>query len=139
MMTTNEQFEGLKAQKVAENEALYGEEIRTKYGEQSVMAAYGTFQQMSAAQYDGAIQLENQLFVLLAHMLAQEEEDTMFEIAELHKRWLSMYWPKYTKVAHRALSEMYVADERFTRYYDEHAGNGATLLLQKAIQQYTEA
>ncbi|OCS92896.1 MerR family transcriptional regulator [Caryophanon latum] len=136
-MTTNEQFEGFKQQKVAENEALYGEEIRGKYGEQSVMSAYGQFKQMTPEQYEGATQLENQLFALLADMLVHEEEETMLEIAELHKRWLSMYWPKYTKQAHRGLSEMYIADERFTQYYDKRAGEGATQLLYKAIQQYT--
>lgn len=137
-MTTNEQFKGFKQQKLAHNEAQYGEEIRQKYGEESVIAAYGQFQDMSREKYEGAQQLEQQLFTLLTAMLQQEDDDTLLEIAELHKRWLSMYWPKYTKTAHRGLSEMYIADERFTSYYDERAGEDATAMLYKAIQRYTQ-
>lgn len=137
-MTTNEQFEGLKKQKLAQNEAQYGEEIRQKYGEESVMAAYGQLKEMTKEKYEGAQQLEQQIFTLLTAMLTEEHDETLLEIAELHKRWLSMYWPKYTKVAHRGLSEMYVTDERFTQYYDEHAGEGATAVLYKAIQRYTQ-
>ena len=39
-------------------------------------------------------------------------------IAGLHKQWLCFTWPKYTPKAHLGLAEMYVADERFTAYYD---------------------
>lgn len=137
-MKTNEQFEGLKQQQIVQNEALYGDEVRATYGEESVMAAYGQFQQMTPAQYEGAKNLEAQIFTLLRDVLNDEDDDTLLEIAELHKRWLSMYWPKYTKIAHRGLSELYVADERFTSYYDAHVGDGATKLLYKAIQLYTK-
>ena len=39
-------------------------------------------------------------------------------VCDLHRRWLGYTWPSYTAVAHRGLAEAYVADERFTAYYD---------------------
>lgn len=136
-MTANEQFEGFKQQQLAQNEARYGQEIRAKYGEESVKAAYNQYKNLTPQQFEGAQNLENQLFTLLGHMLEQEDAETLLEIAELHKRWLSMYWPTYTKEAHKGLAEMYIADERFTAYYDERVATGATQLLYKAIAIYT--
>ncbi|OCS88265.1 MerR family transcriptional regulator [Caryophanon tenue] len=136
-MTQHEQFEGFKKQQIEQNEQAYGQEIRQKYGEESVMAAYGKMKDMTEVQYEAAQRLESQVFSLLRDMLVAQDDETMLEIAELHKRWLSMYWPKYTTVAHAGLASMYIADERFTAYYDERAGVGATQLLYEAIMRYT--
>ncbi|MGB4432222.1 MAG: TipAS antibiotic-recognition domain-containing protein [Limnochordia bacterium] len=57
-------------------------------------------------------------------------------IAELHRKWLSFFWPTYSKEAHAGLAEMYVADERFTAYYDDQAGQGAAGFLRDAIAAY---
>jgi hypothetical protein len=58
-------------------------------------------------------------------------------IAELHRQWLSFTWPTYSKEAHANLAEMYVADERFTAYYDQHR-EGAAQFLRDAIAAYAK-
>ncbi|MBK5262637.1 MAG: TipAS antibiotic-recognition domain-containing protein [Peptostreptococcaceae bacterium] len=45
-------------------------------------------------------------------------------LAERHlKEWLSFTWPDYAEEAHVGLAEMYVADERFVKYYNDRAKN----------------
>lgn len=58
-------------------------------------------------------------------------------IAELHRKWLSFYWKDYSKEAHAGVAEMYVADERFTAYYDQYK-EGAAKFLRDAIVAYTQ-
>ncbi len=56
-------------------------------------------------------------------------------IYRLHREWLGFTWNFYTPAAHRGLAEMYVADERFSTYYDGYvAGCGA--LLRDAISAH---
>lgn len=57
-------------------------------------------------------------------------------LAELHKKWLSIYWDKYSKEAHAGVAQMYVCDERFKEYYDKH-GEGLAEFLRDAIVEYT--
>ena len=44
---------------------------------------------------------------------------------------------RYYKLQSFINAEMYIADERFTAYYDERVATGATQLLYKAIAIYT--
>ena len=131
-------FDQKKAQWMANNEAQYSEEIRERHGEESVMATYGKIKGMTEEQYVAAQQLETMLFERLQEAMEAESNDLYLEIAELHKRWLSFYWPKYTKQAHVGLAQIYVADERFTQYYDRKVGDGATQVLFEAIMQYSK-
>ena len=57
-------------------------------------------------------------------------------LAELHKKWLCIYWDKYSKEAHAGVAQMYVCDERFKEYYDKH-GEGLAEFLRDAIVEYT--
>ena len=66
------------------------------------------------------------------------KSETSMEVVELHKRWLSFYWTKYTKDAHVGLAQMYINDERFIAYYNGRVGNGATLFLHDAIMAYSK-
>lgn len=138
-MSNEQKFEAFKEQIIEENEKKYGTEIRQKHGEESVMASYGMVKNMSEAQFEAATQLEQQLFERLREAMVEGDEtsDLAVEVAELHKRWLSFYWPKYTKGAHVGLAQMYVADERFIAYYDTRVAEGATAFLTAAIEYYS--
>lgn len=131
-------FEQVKQGWISKNEAQYGKEIRERHGEESVMATYGKLKDMTEEQFEAAQQLEQTLFERLTEAMADDSNELYLEIGELHKRWLSFYWPKYTKQAHVGLAQMYVLDERFTAYYDEKVGDGATQLLFDAITQYSK-
>ena len=131
-------FEQEKQQWIEKNEAQYGEEIRQRHGEESVMASYGKLKELTEEQQQAAQGLEQTLFERLKEAMEEETPELMLEIAEVHKRWLSFYWPKYTKQTHVGLAQLYVTDERFTSYYDEAVGDGATELLYEAIEAYSK-
>lgn len=129
-------FEHKKEQWIKNNEQQYSEEIREVHGEASVIASYGKVKGMTEEQFEAATKLENMLFKRIEEAIQEDTNELYMEIAELHKRWLSFYWPQYTKLAHKALAAMYMADKRFTHYYDSRLGEGATRLLHDAIEQY---
>lgn len=138
-MTNEAKFEGFKKNLIEENEKQYGEEIRTKYGNETIDASNAKLRNMTEEQYDAMQQLEQQLFDRLkeAMQIGDVTSDIAMEAVELHKRWLSFNWSKYTKEAHAGLAQMYIADERFTAYYDDRVAPGATQFLYDAILIYT--
>lgn len=61
-MSDKEKFEGFKEEKISENEAKYGGEIREAYGEEAVDAANRKFKGLSEEQYKKMQGTEKQLF-----------------------------------------------------------------------------
>ncbi|MEG0386079.1 MAG: MerR family transcriptional regulator [Solibacillus sp.] len=139
-MTNEQKFEAFKNKMIEDNEMQYGEEIREKYGEEQVLASYGKMKNMTEEQYNSVNQLEKMLFERLKEAMVSGDAsaEVAMEAAELHKRWLSFYWAKYTPQAHAGLVQMYLHDERFTAYYDERIGKGATQFLHDAIMEYVK-
>lgn len=138
-MTDKEKFEGFKQKLVDDNEKKYGKEIREKYGDDAVNNSNAKVKGMTNEQYEKIQKLEEQLFINLK--TAMDTGDPAGELAQkaadLHKQWLCFYWDQYSKEAHAGLAEMYVADERFTAYYDK-VQLGATEFLRDAIVIYTK-
>ena len=50
------------------------------------------------------------------------------EVADLHRRWLTIMGDKYDVRRHRGIAELYVQDERFTAYYDRERPGCARFL-----------
>jgi DNA-binding transcriptional MerR regulator len=141
-MSDKEKFTYFKQQKIADNEARYGEEIRAAYGEEVIEQSNQKWQNMSFETYQELEQTEKELFQVLAQLVAQQPFDVNSDLAktafDLHKKWLQFAAPFYTPDYHRNLGEMYVHDERFTAYYDQKAGQGAAVCLQAVINHYAE-
>lgn len=138
-MTDKEKFEGFKKETIAANEAQYGEEIREKYGEETVEKSNRQFANLTQAEYDKMQQLAGQILEELPKAM-QTQDPTSEEaqhVAQLHKEWLSYTWPSYSTEAHKGLAQMYVDDPRFTKYYDNPAGEGAAAFLRDAIFSFT--
>lgn len=57
-------------------------------------------------------------------------------VAQLHKRWICLFWKEgmYSKQAHLILADIYVADTRFTAWYDNRVGKGGAQFLRDAIE-----
>lgn len=139
-MTDTEKFAGLKKQLLEENEKQYGKEIREKYGEETVEASNRKFAGLTGEQYTQLQETATRIVDLLKEAMdggESPEDQEGLAIAELHKEWLHLTWPSYSKEAHRGLGDMYVMDERFTKYYDGPAGTGAAQFLRDAIYAYT--
>jgi len=137
-MNDREKFEGFKKKLLEENEKAYGAEVREKYGSDMAEASNKKFSGMSKEEYDAMTMLGEEI----AHKLEAavkagldpraEEGQT---IAALHHKWLSYTWPSYSREAHRGLAKMYVADKRFTAYYDANL-SGCAAFLHDAILAY---
>lgn len=139
-MTNEEKFEGFKQQIINENERYYGEEIRNKYGEGSVLGTYSLVRNMTEEQYQTMQAIEGTLLASLQEAMKEGNpaSELALEAAEHHKQWLSFYWPKYTKEAHVGLAQMYMEDQRFIEYYDSRVAPGATQFLTACIVHYAQ-
>ena len=135
-MNDQEKFAAFKQAQLDENEAQYGEEIRHRYGEQAAKSAQQRFSQLSATDYAAMQATEQQLITTLTQQLQQPTAKRAAMIYQLHRDWLSYSWAQYQPAMHRGLAQMYLADARFGRYYDERAGEGATTILAQCIEQY---
>lgn len=138
-MNDTEKFEGFKKKLVEENEKRYGAEVRAAYGDDSVDASNAKVMGMSEERYRAVQDTEAAMKeALLAAMEANDPagEDAQ-RAADLHRQWLTAFWKdgQYSAEAHKGMTEMYVADERFRRYYDAIAP-GAAEFLRDAVAVY---
>jgi MerR family transcriptional regulator, thiopeptide resistance regulator len=140
-MSDQEKFSGFKEEKLAENEAMYGEEIREAYGEGVIDAANQKYRDMTAVQYEEMQKIEQQLFLKIkeAMQIGDPAGTKALQAAKLHQKWLAFTWPSYSKEAHAGLAETYVQDERFTAYYENHIQKGAAQFLRDSIHYYTKS
>ena len=138
IMTDREKFEGFKQKMIDDNEKKYGEEIRTKYGDEQVDESYKKFKNMTKEQYDEVEKLSLELNETLKKAFATGNPagELAQKAADLHRQWLSYFWGSYSKEAHAGLAQMYVEDERFTAYYDKEQP-GTAKFLRDAILIYT--
>ena len=136
-MTDEERFEGMKARAIAENEERYGAEVRQAYGDVAMDAANERMAGMSQEEWSDAKALEAAILEQLtaAKATGGPTGEAARKLCAMHARWLQMHWGEgaYSPAAHAALAEGYVADPRFTAYYDEAAGEGATAFLRDAL------
>ncbi len=139
-MSDKEKFEGLKKEMISKNEAMYGDEIRTKYGEDVVEASNNKFLNMSEESFNEMQKTENEMFEMLSKILKTKnlECDEAKNVYEKHKKWLEFSWPSYSKEAHAGVAEMYVNDERFSKYYNDRVGENAAKMLRNIIVRYTK-
>ncbi|MDQ0232349.1 MerR family transcriptional regulator [Metabacillus malikii] len=137
-MSVNEKFEGLKEKMIKENEAKYGKEIRETYGDDKVDKSNAKLMGMTEEAYQKMTATETEIRQLLKDAVSTNcgpSSDLGHRLAEKHKDWLMFTWSDYSKEAHAGLADMYVADERFSNYYDKEVEGGAKF-LRDAIHSY---
>ena len=124
---------------ILDNETAYGKEVRRHYGDEIIDASNVKVQGMSEEQWQSAQKLSILIHQTLreAFELGDPSSEIAQKVCEFHKEWLCLFWPDgmYTKEAHRALADGYVADERFTAYYDKIAP-GCTKFFRDALHIY---
>ena len=126
-------IEAFKERAVRENEEKYGSELREKYGDEAVDASQKKILGMSEEDYERFQNLGREVLERLQAAVLDglsPDSDEAGRIVMLHKEWLGMTWKKYTEEAHRAIVNMYIADERFRDYYDREVEGCASLLEQ---------
>lgn len=130
-MSDTEKFEAFKKNAVAENERIYGKEIREKYGDASVDAANRHVLGLAAGQYERwstiGDEIRTRLTAAVKSGCAPDAPEGL-AIAQLHREWLSFSWEKYSAAAHAGLVTMYPEDDRFRAYYDTETDGCAAFL-----------
>ena len=110
------------------------------YGEKVVAAANAKMAGMDEARWAEAQELADEIIEQLKAAMATGDPAgaTAQGLCRTHEAWLRMYWPEgtYSRAAHLGLAHGYLADERFTDYYDSRAGKGATSFLVAALERY---
>lgn len=137
-MSDKEKFEAFKQNMIDENEVKYGEEVRAKYGHDTMDKSNAKLKGMSKNQYEQGEKLGEEVLVVLneAFQTGDPAGDLAQKAADLHRQWLGLYWDSYSKEAHAGLAQMYVDDERFTAFYDKKQP-GTAAFLKDAILIYT--
>ncbi|AVP53626.1 MerR family transcriptional regulator [Clostridium tetani] len=134
-----EKFQGFKKKMVDDNENKFGKEIRGKYGNHEIEKSNSKIMNMTKEQYYELMKIEEEFKKTLSKAFKTHDpaSDIAQKSAKLHKKWLTYYWPEYTKEAHASLAKMYVSDERFTSYYDKEQP-GTAKFLRDTILIYTD-
>ena len=135
-MTDSEKFQAFKESVVRKHEEMYGAEARKEYGDEEIDAAQQKILNMSEEEYERFQSLGNEIKEKLKEAVQNgisPESDEAGRIVTLHKEWLGMTWKKYTEEAHKAIANIYIADERFKIYYDQEV-SGCAEFLEKAIR-----
>ncbi len=137
-MSNKEKFEVFKKEKLAENEKSYGKEIREKYGKETVETSNQKLINMSEEDFKKMQNIESEIFESLNQVVKTKDlqSEAAKNVYEKHKAWLSFTWQYYSPEAHIGLAEMYVADERFAKYYNDRAGLEVVTILRDIIVKY---
>jgi len=136
-MTDKEKFEGFKQSLIEKNEQQYGSEIREKYGNKAIEESNVALKGLTKEQYEKSEQLRLTLEETLkaAFNIGDPAGELAQKACDLHRQWLCVFYPNYSKEYHIGLGEMYVADERFRANYDKLAP-GCTEFLRDSINIY---
>lgn len=137
-MSGRKEFESLKKELIEENEKNYGKEIREKYGEKAVEESNRKMLNMSEEQYAYFCSLAQKIQDELEAVLESGEKpdsEAGHRIALLHKEWICMTWKTYSEQAHKSLTDMYLADERFKMHYDKKK-EGCAAFLRDAVHAW---
>ena len=140
IMSDEQKFEAFKQRTVAHNEEVYGAEIRSKYGDETVDAANAAVMNLTQEQYqewtDLGQAIQTRLEAAVQAGLSPESEAGK-ELCALHRRWLTITGSRYDPAKHRGIAELYVMDKRFTAYYDQHLPGCARFLREAVIHWAT--
>lgn len=140
IMSDAQKFEAFKERVVAHNEQTYGAEIRAKYGDEQVDAAHAAVMGLTQAQYETwsrlGQEIQNRLEEAVQAGLSPQSEEGQ-AITDLHRRWLTVTDNRYDPAKHRGIAELYVADERFTAYYDRQVP-GCARFLRDAVRYWAK-
>ena len=140
IMQDEQKFEVFKRQAVECNEALYGREVREKYGDAQMDEANAAVMGLTQAQYqewaDLGREIQERLEAAVRAGLPPEDQGGK-EITALHRRWLTITGKQYDPAKHRGIAELYVMDERFTAYYDKQVP-GCARFLRDAVAHWVK-
>lgn len=139
-MSDREKFEGFKRGLVEENDRLYGAEAREKYGTGPVEESRKNLMGLTPEKFQRWQVLDKELRSGLTAAVRAGEEPTGPEgkrLSRLHREWLTILMPDCDDARQAGIARLYVADERFTAYYDGETP-GCARFLRDAVAAFVE-
>jgi len=131
-MSDDINFNSLKEKLISENEKLYGQEVRERYGEAVVTESNARVAWMTRVQWQEQETLSQEIGTLLvkAVQTGNPAGAEARDLCEAHRKWLCFFWKEenYSLEAHQQLAEMYVSDARFRSFYEQIVPGGAEFL-----------
>ncbi|MEL7570757.1 MAG: MerR family transcriptional regulator, partial [Eubacteriaceae bacterium] len=102
IMSDNEKFEGFKQKLINENEEKYGEEIRAKYGNDTIEKSNQKVKNMTKEESEKISALAQDMSKTLIEAIKTGDPAGQMaqKAVQMHKEWLCFYWDTYTKEAH---------------------------------------
>ena len=138
-MTNHDAFQKMKNDLIDQNETNYGREAREHFGDKAVDDSNRKLAGLSEEQWQHQQFLAEQILAKLKTLTPKNDPagPGAQALCDLHRQWLQTFWADgaYSHQAHLALAEGYLADQRFTAYYDQ-AAPGATQYLRDALSIY---
>ena len=140
IMSDEQKFEAFKQRAVAHIEEVYGAETRARYGDKEVDEANAAVMNLTREQYQEWTDLGREIQKRLEAAVRSEvlpESETGRDITALHRRWLTITGTPYDPARHRGIAALYIADPRFTAYYDK-AVPGCARFLSDAVAHWAK-
>jgi len=135
-MSNKEKFEGFKKELLKKNDDAYKEEVISTWGDEAYQSSRKAFQNMNEEEYQRFQHLATSIIETLKKIKETNDPSLRIQAAKDHQTWIKIAWGgHYSKEAHLGLVDMYLADERFKKYYDQH-GEGLALILRDAVYTY---
>lgn len=137
-MEDERKFAALKRQTVAWQEETYGQEARSRWGDQAVDQAQGAVLSLTRDQYNQWTRLGREIQEKLEAAVtagASPLGEAGQAVTALHRRWLAFSGTPYEGEKHRGLAALYTEDPRFTAYYDR-AVPGCARFLREAVEHW---
>ena len=131
-MTTEDIFDGFAHQR-------YEPEARERWGDAAVDRSNANWASLDEAGKRAHMRMHEEIVEALGAAIRVDytaDSDEVQKIADRHYAWITMFWTPNAE-QYRALTQMYVDDERFRMNYDEIAP-GAAALLRDAAALYAE-
>lgn len=136
MMSDKEKFEGLKDELIRKNEEDFKDEVITRWGSNAYQKSKQQFKNLSEAEFNHFQGLAERIIEVLKEIKANPQNESLKkEVAKLHQQWITIAWGSYDKQIHLNVVDMYLQDERFKNYYDQH-GEGLAQILRDAVHNY---
>ena len=136
-MNDKEKFEGYKEELLNDNDQNYKKEVIDRWGNQAYETSRKAFGRMTKDEFDAFNQLASDIIQCLHDLkIDLKDQSKRYELFSKHKLWLTQAWGgTYQKAAHRQIVTMYVEDERFKKYYNQH-GEGFAEILRDCVLEF---
>lgn len=135
VMKDQDKFEGLKEKMLKENDEKYQDEAIERWGKDRYEQSKNAFKNFTKEDFDDLNKLATNLIDVLNQIKKDPtNQDLRLKAFHIHKSWLTKsLGGTYQSEAHFNLVDMYVSDERFKHYYDQHE-EGLAHLLKDIVQ-----